>query len=190
MNPTLAELPPLFHSSETGALIDKCLVCEKHLLDKEEYIIEKSFTNYPGMKTQDLVWEFAICTDCMKTQMEEYSEESERKMTKYFVKNMEFSHQHELRENQDFEAGKWISKCIIKGTPIKDCAQYQISAQCVGKMMVFDRTPFMISGEAMDEIIQLMSNETLGFFNDFREKYFPPPEDLSPFFREKDFVLI
>lgn len=190
MNPTLVELPELFHSSETKAPIKTCLVCEKYLLEKEEYIIEKAFTNYAGLNTQDLVWEFAICTDCMKTQMNEYSEESARKMGEYFQENMNFSHQNELRKNQNFAPHEWISKCIIKGTPIKDCAQYQISAQCMGKMMLFERTPFMISGEAMDEMIQLMSNETLGFFNDFREKHFPPPEDLSPFFKEKDFVLI
>ncbi len=190
MNPALSEIPDLFHSSETGTPIEKWLVCEKHLLDQQEYIIEKAFTNYPGVKTRDLVWEFAICTDCMKTQMNEYSEESERKMTEYFQQNMDFTHQNELRTNHRFDANKWISKCIIKGTPIEDCAQFQISAQCVGNLMLFDRTPFMISGEAMDEIIQLMSNETLGFFNDFRGKYFPPPEDLSPFFKEKDFVLI
>ncbi|MEQ9309650.1 MAG: hypothetical protein RLN90_09360 [Balneolaceae bacterium] len=190
MNPTLVELPSLFHSSETGVPISTCLVCEKTLLDQQEYIIEKAFTNYPGIKTQDLVWEFAICTNCMKEQMNEYSKDSERKMTEYFVQNMDFTYQNELRTNQDFDPDKWISKCIIKGTAIKDCAQYQISAQCLGNMMLFERTPFMISGEAMDEIIQLMSNETLGFFNDFRGRYFPPPEDLSPFFKEKDFVLI
>lgn len=190
MNPTLVELPELFYSSETKSAFEHCLVCEKYLLENEEYIIEKAFTNYAGLKTQDLVWEFAICIDCMKSQMSEYSEESSQKMNSYFQQHMNFEYQNELRKNHDFDPYKWISKCIIKGTPIKDCAQYQISSQCSGKMMVFDRSPLMISGEAMDELIQLMSKETLGFFNDFRGTYFPPPEDLSPFFKEKDFIFI
>ncbi len=190
MTPTLSELPELFYSSDTGKPIERCLVCGKYLLDNEEYIIEKAFTNYPGISTQDLVWEFAICMDCMHEQMKEYSEESEQKMAEYFQANLDFSHQNELRSSNEFDVEKWLSKCMIKGTPIEECAQYQISTQCVGTMMVFDRTPMMISGKAIDEIIQLMSNETLGFFNDFRDHYFPPPEDLSPLFRDKDFVLI
>ena len=190
MNPTLLEIPELFFSSETLAPIRNCLVCDKYLLENEEYIIEKAFTNYPGVTTQDLVWEFAMCTDCMKMLMSEYSEESERKMTEYFGQNMNFGYQNKLRKTQNFDAEAWTSKCVVKGKPIRECAQYQINAQCLGSMVYFDRTPFMISGEAMDEMIQLISNKTLGFFNHFRGKYFPPPQDLSPFFKEKEFILL
>jgi hypothetical protein len=48
----------------------------------------------------------------------------------------------------------------------------------------------MISGPAIDEMTDLLSNETIDFFNDFRGRYLPPPEDLSPLFKDKDFVLI
>ena len=186
----LRDIPEAFHSSETGAPIQHCKVCNKYLLDGAEYIIEKALVHYPGMNTTDLVWEFAICTDCTVTVMSEYSEESNRKMQEYFSRNMNLSHLRELTRAENFEAHDWLNKCIITGKEMSECSQYQITGQCMGNLMLFENGPFMISGEAMDEIVQLLSNETLGAMNDFRDRHFPPPEDLSPLLRDKDFVFI
>lgn len=190
MSAYLRNIPEIFYSSETGAPIKHCKVCNKYLLDGAEYVIEKSMVHYPGMNTTDLVWEFAICTSCMETVMNEYSKESQEKMQHFFLENMDFEYHRALLKAENFDISSWLGKCIITGKPIEECSQYQISAQCSGDLMVFSHAPLMISGEATDQIVQLLSNQTLGAMNDFRDQYFPPPEDLSPLLRDKDFVLI
>ena len=184
------EIPSIFLSSETGKPIERCLVCDKHLLDGEEYMIEKAFANYPALNTKDLIWEIAICFDCMETQRLEYSEESNRRIAEYFQTHSSFSHHKKLIEDQNYNAEEWLSHCLISGKPASECSQYQIYAQCVDGFCLFESAPFMISDEAMDEVAQLLSNATLRSMNDFRDKYMPPPEDLSPLLRDKDFVLL
>ena len=190
MSQYLQEIPSIFYSSETGAPIDRCLICDSYLLDGIEYIIEKAIVNYPSVGTQDLVWEVAICMDCMENITNEYSQASQQKMAEYFMENMDMRHHKELREKENFDINEWISKCIIKGKSQRECTQYQLCGHFIGDLCVFDHTPFLVCDEAMDEVIHLLSNETLGAMNDFRDRYFPPPEDLSPLLRDKDFVLI
>ncbi len=190
MSQYLKEIPPIFYSNETGAPIQRCLVCDSYLLDGAEYIIEKAVVNYPTVGTRDLVWEFALCMDCMEEITSEYSEESQQKMSQYFIENMNMGHLRELKEAENFDVHEWISKCIVKGKAQSDCSQYQLCGHFVGELCVFDHTPFLVSDEAMDEVVQLISNKTLGSMNDFRDRFFPPPEDLSPLLRDKEFILI
>ena len=191
MHLNLFEIPPVFHSSDTGAPIERCLVCDKKLLDSgEEYMLEKAFANYPALKTRDIIWEIAICFDCMEMQRQEFSEESNQRIAEYFQTHADFTRHRELIESQNYDPSEWISHCVITGKPASECSQYQVYAQCIGAQCLFDATPFMISDEAMDEVAKLISNKTLDSMNDFRDRYLPTPEDLSPFFRDKDFVLL
>jgi hypothetical protein len=186
----IQDIPALFHSSETGTLIQRCLMCDSFLLDGMEYMIEKSISNYPGMNTKDIIHEFALCVDCATSIMNEYSEESAQKMAQYFTDHMDFSRLNKFKTEEFFEADLWVAKCIVKKTPIEECSNYQMSAHCIGDQIIFDKSPLMISGEATDEVADLLSNKTTDLLNKFRDDHFPPPEDLSPLFKEKDFVLL
>lgn len=185
-----SDIPLLFYSSETSTPIRHCLVCERDLLEGAEYMIEKAFVNYPSVGTKDLVWEFAVCFDCMHDMKSDYSEESHQRLTEFFQVNMNFDHQYDLEAQENMNAEDWTSRCAITGQHISECSQYQIYAYCVGNLCAFENAPFMISGEAMDQLIPLISNKTLGAMNDFRDRYFPPPQDLSPLLKDRDFVLI
>lgn len=190
MDKQFKEIPSVFHSSAMGAPIEHCLVCDRYLLDDADYVIEKSITRYPRLDTKDTIYEIAVCSECLQSLMSEYSEESERKLNDYFMQNMDFSHQFKLLEHEMFDVDDWISRCIIKKTSITENSHYQICAHAKGSKIIYDRSPFMISGAAIDEMTDLLSNETIDFFNDFRDQYLTPPEDLSPLFKDKDFVLI
>lgn len=190
MPQSLHEIPPIFYNSETGAPIERCLVCDEYLLSDADYIIEKAMVNYPGTGTTDLIWEFAMCMDCMDSVMSEYSKESHQAMNEFFMDNMNLSRQQILAGQDNFDANDWVNECIITGKTKEECSQFQLCIQCIGGFAVFDRTPFMISDEAMDRVTQLLSNATIDAMNKFRDKHFPPPEDLSPLLRDRDFVLI
>ena len=186
---TFREIPSIFYSSETEAPIERCLLCERELKDCT-YLIEKAYSNYPELNTSDLIWEYAICQECTESLKSEYSEESRRAIDEYFITHADFSLQQKLIEEGSQNIEQWLSKCILSGKPRSETRQYQIYGYFLGDLMLFDNTPFMIADDAIDEIVKLVSNETLGFMNDFRDKHFPPPEDLSPLFPEKDFVLL
>ncbi|MBO6537518.1 MAG: hypothetical protein JJ966_14950 [Balneolaceae bacterium] len=186
----LQEIPSIFHNSETGAPIERCLMCDTYLLDDKEYIIEKAMVNYPGTGTTDLIWEFAMCMSCMDSVMSEYSKESHQAMNEYFMDNMDFARQRALIKSENFDPEEWMSSCMITGKPKNDCSQFQLTVQCKGDKAIFDRTPFLISDEAMDAVTELLSNATIDAMNKFRDEHFPPPEDLSPLLRDRDFVLI
>lgn len=190
MDNNLRDIPDVFCSSESGKPISNCLVCDRYLLENVNYVIEKSITSYPGVDAEDSVYEIAVCSECLQSLMSEYSEESERTLNAYFLEKMDFSHQYKLLEHELFDADSWISRCIINKTNRSESTHYQICAHAIGDKIIFDRSPFMISGAAIDEMTDLLSTETIGFFNDFRDQYLTPPEDLSPLFKDRDFVLI
>lgn len=184
------EIPTIFYNTETRAPIDRCLVCNSYLLIDTDYIIEKAIVNYPTTDSFDLIWEFAMCIDCMTSVLNEYSKQSHTIMDNYFKKNMNFTRLHKLISEKNYNIDEWIKECIITGKRKNQCNQYQLCLQCKGKEAIFDRTPFLISDEALDEISQLLSNQTIDAMNQFRDKHFPPPEDLNPFFRKKDFLIV
>ena len=190
MSQNLREIPSIFYNSETGVPIQRCLVCDTFLLEDVDYIIEKSLVNYPGSETTDVIFEFAICMGCLDSIMNEYSKESHQKMNEYFMDNMNLARQYILAGQENFDPNEWLKECIITGKTQDQCAQFQLCIQCNGTNAVFERTPFMISDEAMDSVTQLLSNATIDAMNNFRDTYFPPPEDLSPLLRDRDFVLI
>jgi hypothetical protein len=84
------EIPTIFYNTETKAPIDRCLVCHSYLLIDTDYIIEKAIVNYPTTDSFDLIWEFAMCIDCMTSVLNEYSKQSHTIMDgSYEVKDSE-----------------------------------------------------------------------------------------------------
>lgn len=189
MNTNNNQIPSFFYSRE-GTPLSHCLVCERYLLDDADYVIEKSFNRYPGVDTLDTVYEIAVCVNCLQKLMQEYSEESERRVQAYFRDNMDFTMHLKLAQEGIRDAELYLSKCVVKGTPSSELSHFQVSAQCRGNELVFGKSPFLISGDAIDDLTELLSNETIDFMNDFRDTYFPPPTDLHPLFEKRDFVLV
>jgi hypothetical protein len=61
---------------------------------------------------------------------------------------------------------------MIKGTPISKCEEHQIYGWFIDKDIVFTGLPYMLSGEVIDELLHLLSNETIGVLDDFSKKLF------------------
>jgi len=71
----------------------------------------------------------------------------------------------------------WLDGCVAHGTPKDELQEYQVLGHCVGESMVLTHMPLMLGGPAMDELMQLLSNETLDELGGFRDEYFGlPPE--------------
>lgn len=172
-------IPPEFYSFESNAPFERCIECDKYLLDDEtEYLIEKAVKTYDGYEAKDVVFDYAICMDCADDMRKEISKESWESMMKYFQENMDLQHRMELQHAPPEEG---LKTCMIKKTNIEECREYQVYAHCKGGKLKMDNPPYMISGEVIDELLPLLSDKTIDEMNGFFKKHFSPdPSFFEP----------
>ena len=171
-----SDIPKVFYSFETRAPFERCIECEKYLLDDDtEYIIEKAVKNYEGYAAKDVVFDYAICMDCAEQMRKEVSKESWDKMMQYFQENMDIQSRLD-RQGKTPEEN--LRNCMIKKTDVDQCREYQIYAHCRGKQLNMENPPYMISGEVMEELLPLLSNQTIDEMNWFMNKHFSPDPSL------------
>ena len=140
-------IPKDFHSFESDAPFERCIQCNKYLLDDDtEYIIEKAVKNYERYEAKDVVFDYAICMDCAEEMRKEISKESWQSMMNYFQQNMDV---HARLQMQNQSPTENLSKCMIKNTHMDQCSEYQIYAHCRGNKLNMENPPYMISGEVM-----------------------------------------
>ena len=172
-------IPKDFYSFETNSPFERCIECNKYLLEEgTEYIIEKAIRNYQGYPARDTVFDYAICMSCAERMRKEISKESWESMMKYFQDNMDVMSRLEIQEQSPKEN---LRRCMVKKTGVEDCSEYQIYAHCNGEKLNMENPPYMISGEVMDELLPLLSNETIDEMNGFMNKHFSPdPSIMEP----------
>ncbi len=169
-------IPKEFYSFETNSPFERCIECGKYLLEEgTEYIIEKAIKNYEGFSARDTVFDYAICMDCADIMRKEISKESWESMMKYFQDNVDFMSRLEI---QDQSPEEYLKSCMVKKIGIDDCREYQIYAHCNGSKLNMDNPPYMISGEVMEELIDILSDKTIDEMNGFMNKHFSPDPSL------------
>jgi hypothetical protein len=80
---------------------------------------------------------------------------------------------------EDVDLDNWLDGCVVTGTSPEEMGEYQLLGHCVGDEMLLTHLPLMIGGDAMDAIVQLLSNETLDELGGFRNEYFGLPPELQ-----------
>ncbi|MEA3497333.1 MAG: hypothetical protein U9R42_15000 [Bacteroidota bacterium] len=186
----LLEIPEEFFSFSKNAPFTNCLVCNKELRKNSvTYFIEKAIKKYIEFDTEDVIFEYAICMDCAMTMQKSFSKKSLLKIFKYMTSHAKLMRRRKkLEGNESIEAR--ISECMIKGIPKEELSEYQIAAQCIGDKIIISEFPYLISGEAMDEISNLISNKTLDQMDRFKNKYFTPPVELEDLFKDKKLMFV
>ncbi|UII24496.1 hypothetical protein LVD15_14310 [Fulvivirga maritima] len=179
-NTNLVEIPKVFHSFSSEMPFDHCIECDKYLLgDDSEYFIEKAIKNYQGFKAQDVIFEYAICLDCAEKLRKQISKESMQSIENYFADNMDLPARMQVMQNNPGNPEAWMEKCMLKGESQKDSEEYQIYAHCKGNHMELAHMPYMICGAALDEIAELLSEQTLDELDNFLKNHFGPPPELK-----------
>lgn len=166
-------IPDLFRNID-GQLMDRCVVCGQYLLDDgTQYVIERAF------RRSEVIFEYAMCLDCHDQIRKELSVESVRRIEHYFGEHCDFEQRNrqllEARRTKGYQESDWLEHCLIKQTPVSECEEYQIYAQCDGKDMLLAYMPYAISGAAIDDVLALLSPQTLGAIDDFTGKYLGLP---------------
>ncbi|WP_066833642.1 hypothetical protein [Rufibacter ruber] len=181
-------VPALFYSSETGQPFRHCLTCDGHLLqDGTPYLVEKAIRNYPGAGLQDVIFEYAMCLTCAQQLREELSVDSRTRIDAYFSENVNLVARREalLSLPDPLRLENWLSHCLITGTSLERCTEYQLFAQCDGGDLLFGYMPYVISGEAMEEIQELISPHTREILDNFMDTHFGLPPELRELLQDR-----
>ena len=189
--PEMTEIPEVFHNSLEKKPFENCLSCNKYLLeDGTPYVIEKAIRNYKEHQVKDVIFEYALCMDCMENMREAMSRESLERMEHYFMSQVDpLERQLQLLNNETLNIDPWIDACMIKGTPREELDEYQICCQCDGKNMVFTIMPYLVGGQAMEEMAELLSAKSRGEIDDFMDDNFGLPPELKKELGDLRYVL-
>jgi hypothetical protein len=172
-------VPEIFWSVETGHPISHCSLCNRELMKPgTNYLIEKAF------RDGETIFEHALCLQCHFQCEEELSVESTRRIHTYFAEHVDLKQRPiQCLEKFGTRHGRWIAHCMVKGYPIEECGEYQLYGFCIDKDLIFNGAPYTLSGEVVDEILDLLSNETLGALGAITDRLFGigAPKDLLVF---------
>jgi hypothetical protein len=185
-NISMLKIPSLFHDSLNKAPFVRCQVCEKELIQSNsEYIIEKVFRKNAVSSKMEILFEYAICYSCALNLTNSYSKESKENLQRYFMEAMqgkfEFASQKQL--NSEIDIYDQLSNCAITGKHVSELDEYQIVGRFKGGFLRKDELPFLIGSGSMDDVSDLLSNETLDNMDDFTGKYLTGPPEFRDYFK-------
>ena len=184
------DIPKIYKSDLTGSLFDHCIHCERELLNGEvPYIIEKALKPYQGFKSYSTIFEYAMCLPCAVGLRSKISTESMARINEYFATNINLVERARTTSNAQ-EVEEYISHCMIKGAHIESMGECQIYAQCIGDQMLLGDFPYMLGSEVLEEVMGLLSAETLEQFNDLKDQLLDGPSEFHDLLQGGPKVLI
>ena len=187
MEEHLGPIPQEFFCFETHRPFTNCLVCDNDLSKGDiDYFVEKAIKNYPDHEVADVVYEYAMCWNCVQQMNSQMSEDSMQNIQKYFSGQKDFMDKMMLHQSgQKPELEDSLEHCIITQEPASKLSEYMIYGHFRGDKMVLNTMPYLLSGQVMDEVADLLSNETLGEIDNFMGSYFGGPPELEELWKTR-----
>ena len=138
------------------------------------------------MAKNEVLFEYAICSNCYEKMKGELSAESMANLSQYMLENTDFqAMQARIEENPD-NPEAWLGHCMIKGTAQEELSEYQMGACFLGDKLVTNfMPPFLIGELAIEEMNSILSQKTKDQMDDFMNDNFGIPPELR-----KDLILI
>ncbi len=175
-NKHLVNIPSSFYSFKEEGPFQHCVECERFLLDEScDYVIEKAIRNYPGYKASDVIFDYAICMDCAMEVQKGLSAESMRKIQEFMQEHL---HKNMTMRESAADPDSYTEHCLVSNRPVAECEEFQIFAYCRGNKVNLQMPPYMISGQVLDQISELLSPETRDELDGFFNKHFAPDPSL------------
>ena len=174
-NKHLVNIPSSFYSFKEEGPFQHCVECDRFLLDEScDYVIEKAVRNYPGFKASDVIFDYAICMDCAIEVQKGLSTESMTKIQEFMQEHL----QQKMRTRESASLESYTDHCLVSNRAVSECEEFQIFAYCRGSKVNLQMPPYMISGQVLDEISELLSPETRDELDGFFNKHFAPDPGL------------
>lgn len=180
-------IPDIFLNSDTKAPLSHCIQCDYDVINGDRfYMIEKVFKRYLPLDSTQVLFEYAVCSECYEKMRGALSKESMQNLSAYMMTNTDFQAMQARMQEHPEEPEKWLSHCMIKGMPREELTEFQMGACFKGDRLVTNfMPPFMIGNVAMEEMNELLSKETKDEMDGFMDENFGIPPELR-----KDLVLI
>jgi len=170
----LIETPRALWSETTGVPFERCVVCNKHLLEPGvNHLVEKAF------RAGALLYEYATCAGCFDWLEESLSVSSRWLCDDWLARNVDFEARFQkLTRVAPNDVAPWIASCAVTGKPVVELEEYQLEAVCVGKDLVLCHLPYAISGDSTDEMLGLLSGDSRRQLDRFTRDYLGVPPAL------------
>lgn len=180
-------IPEIFHNSDTKGYLTHCIQCDYEVLEGNRYyMIEKVFKRYPNLDSTQVLFEYAICSECYEKMKDSLSAESMQNLSNYMMTKLNMAEVQRRMENHPEDPDQWLTHCMIHGTPKEEMTEYQMAACFRGDRLIVDfMPPYMIGGLAIEELNGLLSKQTKEDMDGFIDEHFGIPPELR-----KDFILI
>jgi len=185
----------IFLSDATGKPFEHCCVCETNLAEcTEPYMVEKAFKQHVNAKpepTYNTIFEYAICSDCAEDFRQKMSKASREALEGFFIENTHFTQRMDMfNRMKEQPVSVYISHCAISGKPINKEEEFQVVGVFMQKELQLGAFPYAISGKALDNVVELLSNETLDEMNGFRDTYLGGPPELEELIQGSPRVIL
>lgn len=164
-------IPERFYSFESGKPFERCISCDQYLLDDTHYMIEMCIRRYPGYQAEDTVFDYAMCLDCAMKARNELSTDSMQTIYAHFG-------QHLQAHLTNPQSAVHPDKCLVNGKKIEELSEYQVYAHCQGKYLTGNVQPYLVSMEALEKVLPLLSKKTRDYLDGFFDKHFSPDPSL------------
>jgi len=179
--PRISSIPKVFWSDLENQPFQECINCQAKLVEgNTPYLIEKSVRGFNGNSISATVFEYAVCVACASQMQMKLSISSRSNITNYFKEHVDF--ENRLEELLSASDEDWLKKCLIKNKEVNGEEECQIYGLCQGEHFIYKEFPYMISGEALDEMMDLISAETLRELDDFKKELIDGPPELRELF--------
>lgn len=160
--PQREPIPSVLHSFYEDRPFVSCTRCGESLEHFEEgYRISKNF------KGEEVIVEYALCMPCLNAMLDEASEESKQRLAEF--------------QNERYRDVSGFNDCALcekQMDEVKD-EEYGLVGVCHGDEMVDSA---MICFGCMEDMSEIMSEETRRTWDKFREENFPGvPSYFEPF---------
>lgn len=186
-------IPPRLYDSTTGAPFERCVVCERSLLDGDApYVVEQAVRRVGAYDATDVVFAYAMCLPCQSLLWEQLSPASQAAVEAHFGAHLDVhARLAPLLENTtELNVARWLGACALTGQPIEALDEYQIVAHCHGDRLVLSHLPCLFSGAAMDAVASLLSPHTKDELGGFVDRFLGPPPALRKLLTERGVVLL
>lgn len=184
------EIPKEFYSHATGLPFERCIDCDRYLLDTTEYFIEKAIKQYDGFSAKEVIFEYAICASCADKVRKTISQKSMTAIEQYFMRNIDFNKRMQVMNSYPDNALAWINNCLVSEAPLSEVSEYQIFAQCKGNSLNLGQMPYMVSGQTLEKIQHLLSPETRDELDNFMQRNLGPSPELAEVLPGSKVVII
>lgn len=179
--PIFDDIPEIFWSDLEQKPFQNCINCQSELFHGNvPYMIEKAVRGFDGEKIKVTIFEYAVCVSCAAQMQLKLSLESRTNITAFFNSNVDFTQR--LKDLEDAPRAAWLGKCLLRNEPIDEKEEYQLYALCHGNQIIYKEYPYLISGKAIDKMIDLISAKTMEQLDKFKDDLFGGPPELKELF--------